>query len=361
MTVAAIESRKYVGKIPVRNLWLLMLYASECRYVLSQLNDSEQSSENVANLIAKVFCDLVENRIKRNLSTQFVQTERELTRVRGKICVLATERTMALSKGKVNCSFDELTMDSQRNRYIRSAFSLLARLVDEPVLARNCNNLALRLHRLGVADIMPVNYRPSCERFSRHESDDKEALLMAELIHDMHLLSENLGTKLLPSPDKQERWVRHLFEKAVAGVYKLKLSPLGWSVKPGKKVYWQIDSGSTLGKQLMPSMEMDIVLDHKQLKKRLIIDTKFTDIVMKGRFDNQTFKSNYIYQLYSYVLSQTHFDDELSLTASGMLLHPSLGEHYDEGVVIQGHEFRFCTVDLTGSSESIVSRLLSLV
>ncbi|MGF1833992.1 5-methylcytosine-specific restriction endonuclease system specificity protein McrC [Photobacterium sanguinicancri] len=361
MRSTAINPRGYVGKIPVRNLWLLMLYASECRFLVSQLADDEEAPDNVANLVAEVFCDLVEHRLKRNLSTEFVSTEREINRVRGRIKVLETERSMSLSKGKVVCAFDELTMDSVRNRYIRSALARLVKIVGKADLSSRCQNLSHRLQSLGVSSAMSVSYKPSRDRFGRHESDDRQVLLMAELVHDMHLLNESVGNKLLPSPDKQKEWVRKLFEKAVGGLYKLKLSPLGWKVQTGKKLSWQIDEGTLQGKELLPSMKLDILLEHNASQQRVIIDTKFTDILTRGQFGNVTFKSHYIYQLYSYLLSQESVHDQFSKSATGMLLHPAIGQSFDESVNIQGHEIRFCTVDLSVDSESIVRRLLQLI
>ena len=44
-----------------------------------------------------------------------------------------------------------------------------------------------------------------------------------------------------------------------------------------------------------------------------------------------------------------------------MLLHPALGEDINESALIQGHEMRFSTVDLTQSHEVIKNRLLNLV
>ena len=361
MSGSSIDPHGYVGKIPVRNLWLLMLYASECRFLASQLSDGEESVDNVANLVAEVFCDLVEHRLKRNLSTEFLRTEREVNRVRGRIKVLETERSMSLSKGKIFCEFEELTMDSARNRYIRSAFTRLVKIVDKGTLTTRCRNISLRLQGLGVSNITSTSYKPSRERFGRHEADDRQVLTVAELAHDMHLINESLGNKLLPSPDKQKEWVRKLFEKAVGGLYKLKLSPIGWKVHLGKKLSWQIEDGSLQGRELLPSMKLDILLEHRTLHQRIIIDTKFTDILIRGQFGTLTFKSNYIYQLYSYLLSQEKEKDQLSKTSTGMLLHPSIGVSFDESLKIQGHRLRFCTVDLSESSEAIVSRLLYLI
>ena len=44
-----------------------------------------------------------------------------------------------------------------------------------------------------------------------------------------------------------------------------------------------------------------------------------------------------------------------------MLLHPAIGEDINESVIIQGHEMRFSTVDLTQKHEVIKNSLLNLV
>lgn len=46
--------------------------------------------------------------------------------------------------------------------------------------------------------------------------------------------------------------------------------------------------------------------------------------------------------------------------ASGLLLHPAVGQLVDETVVIQGHKIWFATVDLMGASADIRELLLAL-
>jgi 5-methylcytosine-specific restriction enzyme subunit McrC len=70
--------------------------------------------------------------------------------------------------------------------------------------------------------------------------------------------------------------------------------------------------------------------------------------------------SGYVYQIYAYLRSQVGRGDALADSASGLLLHPSVGPQVDQIVVIQGHGMRFATVDLTASAASIRSRLLCL-
>ena len=112
--------------------------------------------------------------------------------------------------------------------------------------------------------------------------------------------------------------------------------------------------------KILPAMRTDIVLDHPPSGQRIVIDTKFTSIVTSGWYREETLRSGYVYQIYAYLRSQVGRGDSLADHASGLLLHPSVGEEVDETVVIQGHSIRFATVDLTASAAEIRSRLLHL-
>lgn len=350
----------YSAGIPVQNLWLLMLYASEFRYIADEYVSTESIDEDVANLVADVLCNQVEQRLQRNLTYGYKHSTRELNRVRGRINTLTTYSKQLLQKGKVSCTFEELSVDTPRNRYICMALAKVSRLVSKKSLKVRCYKLNQTMIHLGVSPLISVNYQPKNDRFSRHETSDRKVLATAELVFNLALINEANGNGLFPSPDKQARWVRALFEKAVGGFYDLKLGS-GWKVKPGKRLNWQIDDKSELIDSLMPSMQLDILLENERAAERIIIDTKYTSITTKRQYSGESFKSGYIYQLYAYLRSQEVVSDPLSLTSTGMLLHPSVGVNYNESVSIQGHDLRFCTVDLTLSSGEISQQLLDII
>jgi 5-methylcytosine-specific restriction enzyme subunit McrC len=352
--------REKVGVIPVKNLWLLMLYASDYRYLSEHLSDS--TDYDALELVGRVMCDLLEQRVRRELSKSFVDRHNERSRVRGRIDALKSERTMSLQRGKVWCNYEEVSVDYPRNQFVLSALDWVQTLTSNVALQSRCRSLTHYLHQLGVSKVSGRNkYRIAEDRFGRHEAEDRKIAELADLIHNMMLIGESEGNHLLPMPVKQEQWVRKLFEKAVAGYYKLSLPSKGWTVISGKQLRWQVEKQSARISTLLPMMEVDIQLDNPKLEQRIIIDTKFTNIVTKGRYDNTTFKSGYIYQIYSYIMSQLRPDDNLSQNASGMLLHPSIGVDYDEFALIQGHQVRFCTVDLMASPWKIERRLRELV
>ncbi len=90
-------------------------------------------------------------------------------------------------------------------------------------------------------------------------------------------------------------------------------------------------------------------------------DTKFNAITTKGWYREETLRSGYIYQMYSYLLSQENIETPATLTTSGMLLHPSVDSEIDEQVTIQGHAIRFCTVNLGNEAKQIRTQLLMLL
>lgn len=107
-------------------------------------------------------------------------------------------------------------------------------------------------------------------------------------------------------------------------------------------------------------MRTDVVLDHPAAGRRIVIDTKFTSIVTNGWYREETLRSGYVYQIYAYLHSQVGRGDSLADCASGLLLHPAIGQAVDETVVIQGQDIRFATVDLSASPADIRSQLLRL-
>ena len=134
----------------------------------------------------------------------------------------------------------------------------------------------------------------------------------AKLAFDLTLPLELAGANALYSPDREETWVRRLFERAVGGFYQVVLSPQEWQVRCGTVLDWMIEQKTAGIDQIMPTMRTDIVLDHKTSGRRLVIDTKFASIVTKGWHREETLRSAYVYQIYAYLRSQVGQGDTIA-------------------------------------------------
>ena len=351
----------YIGKIPVRNLWLLLLYASDLfRMKGSAFSGIEDNPDDIADLVAELLSAIVQHRLRRNLNFDYQAKKEVLNRVRGRIDLLYTERHQLLMRGKVACRFEELTVNTPRNCYVRGALEKLSGITARSKIKDKCLTLAKTLEQAGVIGKAPNHSEILGMRYNHYDKEDQVMLNAAYLAFNLSLLNEDAGPKRLVSPVREERWVRQLFEKAVHGFYTHILSGQGWSVK-APHYEWQVESATEGAKKILPQMKTDIVLEHAIQNVRIVIDTKFTSIIKRGWYREETLSSGYIYQIYAYLRSQEKLEDPLSEKSYGLLLHPTVDEDVDERMMIQGHVIKFATVNLAASAKEIRDRLISVV
>jgi 5-methylcytosine-specific restriction enzyme subunit McrC len=351
-----------IGRIPVRNLWLLMLYASDLfRELETGKVAVEDNPDDIPNLVAEMLCRRVERRIRRNLSYGYQSRHATLGRVRGRIDLLNTERHRLLERGRISCRFDELTVNTARNRYVRAALEVIAKIVRLDSLAHRCRSLAASLRGMGVIGEHPGPNDVSINCFGRLDANDQPMVSVAHLAFNLALPTESAGTKCLSLPDREITWIRKLYEKGIAGFYDVVLSQKGWRVTAGQTIAWQIEGKTPDIDKILPSMRTDIILDHVEDQRRVVIDTKFNSVVTRGWYREETLRSGYIYQIYAYLRSQESIGDALAEKASGLLLHPSVGDMVNEAAVIQNHELRFATVDLAATAKEIRAQLLGVL
>lgn len=350
-----------IGRIPVRNVWLLMLYASDLFRLEAFANVAlEEAPDEIPDLVGEVLAHLVEHRLRRNLSQGYRPRSEVLGRVRGRIDLLATETGSLLLQGKIACRFEEMTLDTPRNRFVRAALERLAERVGSHNLAHRLRSLASTMARLGVAGRAPSRTELAVDRLGRHDAQDRFMLAAARLAFDLTLPTETKGDQALGLPVRDEVWMRRLFEKAIAGFYQVTLTPFGWKVVAGKPLQWAMEAPTSRIAEIFPTMRTDIILDPPS-EGRIVIDTKFTSLLTEGWWKTATLRSGYIYQIYAYLRSQAGRGDSRADRASGLLLHPAIQEEVDESVTIQGHRIRFATVNLADDAVAIRNRLLSLI
>ena len=338
-----------------------MLYASDL-FQTAEIGKVkfDENLDNIPDLIAEILANAVEERQRRQLSYQYQPRHDVLSRIKGKIDILTTERHQLLCKGKVACQFSELTIDTPRNRFVRSALEVICCLVTDKKLSRRCKSLANGMKALGVLGHAPTLKQMSNDCFGRNDTQDKLMVTAAKLAFQLMLPTEIAGNNSVYLPYRAEIWVRRLFERAVGGFYQVVLSPQGWKVLCGKQLEWNITSKTDGIDKILPNMRTDVILEHHATNKRIIIDTKFASILTNGWYREKSLKSAYIYQMYAYIHSQSETNNWLANDTSGLLLHPSTGEMMDESVTIQGHSIRFATVDLSAKPNDIRAQLIAL-
>lgn len=354
----ALTAPLVLDKIPVRNVWLLFLYASGLARFRDRFEAEVEDSPDFKTLIARLLCYATEKRLRRNLSFGYRRRSKVLRRVRGRIDILVTESADLFRRGQVACRFEELTIDTPRNRLVRAALTKLSSALSDPLLAHRCRSLGAALGRAGVSAEMPTRTQMAADQIARHETEDRVMVSLAQAVFDLVLPMEEAGARSLLKAQREETEFRKLFEKAIGNFYDSELPrDEGWRVFPGKQFNWPVAAASSGIASYLPIMITDIIIENERAGRRLIIDTKFTSIVTKGQHGGERFKTGHLYQIFAYLRSQERDDDPLSMTSDGMLLYPAIGVDIDETALIQGHRVRFATVDLSRSSLEIIEKL----
>ena len=359
------ESFLVDDRIPVRNVWFLFLYANDLAKFSGRFDAEIEDSPNIKTLIARLLCHVVELRLKRNLSFGFQRRRENLSRIRGKIDVLKTLSHNLLQQGKIACSFEDMTVDTPRNRFVRAALAELSKILEEkhtPGLSEQSKYLARVLEQAGVSTNIPSRSDLAADQIARHESDDKLMVSLAHAVFDLILPTETKGNRSLLFAMRNEVDFPRIFETAIGNFYKSYFSRnSGWEVYPRQWINWNVGSQSLNFQSFLPLMQTDIVLENSLQMRKIVIDTKFTNVFGQSRFNNQKrFRSTNIYQIYTYIRSQENSNDSLSSSAEGVLLYPTIGEDINEAAEIDGHIFRFVTVDLSKPTEEIIKKLQGL-
>lgn len=335
-----------------------MLYASRLyqQNVLLRSSSVEENPECLYELVSEILVSAVGRRLQRSLGRQYRERAATLTRVRGNIDTLTTESKQLLAQGLIACRFHELSVDNLRNRLLRSALILVARNVGDSMLERKAIGLADVLTQYGVAAQLVTAREAGRLSLGRNEQDDVEAVDAARLLLHMSIPAEDHGRTSNRSPQREAAEVRRLYEAAVRGFYRAAL-PSEWTVAAGEsQQHWPLADASDGLRGVLPIMKTDILL--QSATRRIIVETKFADALKPNQYGDVKLSRNHIFQLYAYVQSQ-HDTSHLARSTEGVLLYPVVGQHLDESALIQGHRYRFLTVDLSASAQVIRTTLMS--
>lgn len=344
-------------KIPLRNIWLLFLYAADLAHFRDQWKVDPEFAKDLPELVARLLVHVVEQRLRRNLSRGYLPKHAVLSRVRGRIDILQTVTGQLLERGRIACSFQEHTMHTPRNRLVRAALDYLAKCVEDAEVVHACRSLSLALGRLGVGSEKPSRAEMAADQIGRNEAADLLMVNLARMVFDALIPSEQDGGATAYKADTSPQLVRRLFEKAVANALRIELEPQGWQVRAGRRLSWPVDSASSNVLSYLPSMQTDIELTHHAQKRKVVIDTKFTHIFAATQYRDEVLKSGYLYQLYTYLRTQEDLVLEKGWKSEGMLLHPQVDGVIDEHIDLQGHRMRFKTIDLKCSAQDLEIQL----
>ncbi len=340
-------------KIPVRNLYFLLVYAWDLLEEASTIDVGATEADTPQDLFGHLLRSGLDRLLRRGLDRGYVEHTDYIAGVRGKIDLAATLKSSPRRTGRLVCRFDELSHDIVHNRILKATLSqlLLTEGLDDG-LRRDLAGLRLRLREVG-------NLHLSAEAFRRvqlHSNNRSYRLLLAvcRLLYE-HLLPEREG-KVFRFRDFSWDRLQDLFEAFLRNFYKREQST--YPVVKRERLAWQKTYGSSEALALLPEMETDASL--LSPTARLVVEAKFSSspIVEREDYHTRSIRSTHLFQLFAYLRNLATKDDR---STAGLLLYPRVTEEFCLDYLLQGHRLRVATVDLLATPVAIHHRLLELL
>lgn len=321
-----------------------------------------EASPNLLGLLAQVLVDSTQILLRRQLGREYKKTISKVNGVRGRIRFSDSLKYIGNKESKLVCEFNELNIDTDNNRIIRSTLNRLVQ--DRRVKSHNSERIKTLQHQMrtmvremeGVALVQLSNAHFTSVQVRRDNQHYVLPLKICALIHQLRIPTETAGDAPLAELVRNKTGLPNLFEKFVRNFYRYHISE---KYRVGSRnLDWPIVNEN----QLVPQMTTDISIDSLDYPwRRLIIDTKFYhNALRKGLYGGLRFIEQNLYQIYAYLRTQEE-KGEAYRDARGMLLYPTTGYELDEKIQVQGHDIRIVTLNLAEPWEHIETRLLSFI
>lgn len=346
--------------IPIANLWHMLLYAWGQARTTLPWRSAVEAAPSLDALFASILGNALEQRLRVGLGRDYVSERQCLRGVRGRVDFGESLKRLSFENGMAVCRFQDFSFNVPKNRIVASTLSLLAQVgrfgpeaERAEALRRRLRRLCRDLHGLDPIDVTPALIRRQV--LGRDEQDYRLMLAICELVVLRRMPTHASGIGTHPGLDTDELILHNLYEKFVANFYRMHLCD--WHVQVQPRIKWH----SEIPSRFLPTMQPDVILDHRQTGRRIVLDTKFTahSLVQSG-YGGYSFDSSHLYQMYAYLRSQEHLS-ERHRNAEGILLYPTARWELDEAVKLQGHLLRLHTVDLSQPWTTIEKRLLEMI
>ena len=345
----------------MRNVWYLLLYSWDLAEWKGHWQNETETSPTLLALLARILAATVRDLLRAQLARSFVTHSETIRGIRGRIEMWASVRRLEFEAGRAHCSFPQLGVDTLRNRIIKYTLSRLAnaeRLDPEERadIVQLRSEIRALVRALDGVELVPISTADFGKlQLGRSDRAYAVPLAICRLLHQLELPTESAGDHAIVALIEDELRMPQVYETFIRNFYRVHLSD--HDVR-SEKLLWPND----LPSGFMPEMRTDVTITASGPRaRRIVVDAKFsTTTLATGPHGSAKFKSENLYQLYTYLRTQEHRGDAFR-AAEGMLLYPTTAHVLTESVLVQGHRIQVATLPLSSPWTEIESRLIALV
>lgn len=340
-----------MNNISIENIYWMIAYAFRN---IKDKNIRQLSNEkflNIYDLFSVIMFKEINKQVKRGLNKEYIDKQEETSSIKGKIVLTDLMKNQYKKSSKISCEFDDYSVNSYLNRIIKTAclYLLRSNMIKDKTKAVHLRKSIVFFD--DVEEINPLNIKWDLIRYNRFNMSYKILINISYMILDGLLMSRKNGQfEYREYIDDQK--MHKLYEKFILEYYKYHYSYLNPSVP---QIEWNLDEENDFV-YLLPKMQTDITLYRGS--RKLIIDAKYyNDMYQKNSmFDKDTFRSNNLYQIYTYVKNE---DKNSTGNVSGMLMYIKTNNNEKQFVNYKmgNNKIIICNLDLSKTFDLVEKQL----
>lgn len=342
-------SNRAEDNVVVKNIYYMMAYAFQTLEIKDYKRLETEPFENLADLFAAILTIGIASQRRRGFEHGYNAELDELMGVRGRINMQETARLRSQKRQEISCEYDEYTVDTYKNRILRTCAELLVRSKKVPKERRLALKRALIPLRSDVGEVDPIRIEWARLRYHRNNSSYKLLMNVCYMVVQGYILSTDKGeTSLADIIDKQK--LHRLFQAFVLEYFRERGSELGVRAS-AKEISRKASAGAP---PFLPNLYTDIYLENEN--QVLIIDAKCYGKILEMNHGKRMMRPSHLNQIQSYVVHDAH---ESSNEVNGMLLY-ALTKSEDarhESWNEIGHTWHCWTLDLNLPFKDIAGQL----
>ncbi len=339
--------------IPVQNIYYLLCYAWDKLEMKDMISVHSAEVKTLPELYARVLTSGVGRLLRQGPDMDYITTEGETRRIRGKILFGPSLSHGLLQNAAAFCSADELTDNILPNRILKATLKRLREMdLLDPSLRKEVNRVYRRFP--AVEPMMPRPHHFFQARQERKSGNRMYDFLLdvCRLVWESVLIEEETGRFRFVDFVRDEVRMAHLFEAFVRNFYRREQNR--YTVRRDT-IAWHLDRNGDADHRL-PHMETDISLTSET--RKIVIETKFSAQPVSEQQGNIAPEN--LYQLFAY-LKNLEGRGGLDETCEGILLYAAAGELIDSDFYLPKHRLRVKTLNLNQDWRGIHNELLELI
>ncbi len=334
--------------IKIQNIYYMLSYAFQILKGQGYMKCSTEEFENTADLFASILVKGISVQIKRGLGKEYISVTEPLYSMRGKVDISGSIKTQVIMKRQLECSYDELSVDSYLNRILKATAKLLVCYDISMRRKKELRKLVLYFKDVGTIDPFNIDWNI---QFNRCNQTYQMLISICYLAIKGLLQTDSNGNMKMQRFLDEQRMCR-LFEKFILEYYRREFQNLRVSAS---QIQWQLDDGIS---SLLPIMQSDIMICDGL--KMLIIDAKYYSHTMQVHYDSRTIHSRNLYQIFTYV---KNLDVGNTGNVAGILLYAKTDEDItpDCDFRMSGNIISVKTLNLNADFKNIAAQLNGII